>query len=137
MDEPLPHATVRDFEEKYRRLRSEPAQALRVEALGSAVPNGYTTVSQADRLAAALELGEDDTLLDLGSGRGWPGGRISDRTGCGLVISDIPLDAIRAARAHWGALLPSGRSTAVCADGRLLPFRDGAFGGVTHTDVLC
>jgi hypothetical protein len=35
--------------------------------------NGFTTLSQADLLADCLDLGTGKRLLDIGTGRGWPG----------------------------------------------------------------
>ena len=135
MDELGRGATTRSFEEKYERLRSDGAACLRRLTLGSSVPNGYTTVGQAERLAGALKLEDGDCLLDLGAGRGWPGSAIAERTGCSLITTDLPLRALRTGRER---MKREGReATPVCADGRCLPFRDSAFDGVCHTDVLC
>ena len=41
------------------------SRGVRVRALGSAAPNGYTTVVQADRMARVLGLGPGRRLLDL------------------------------------------------------------------------
>lgn len=129
-------ASSRDYAEKYDRLTSASARSVREVTLGSAIPNGYTTVDQADRLADLLRLSAEDRLLDLGAGRGWPGSRIAARSGCGLVSMDLPLQAVRATR---DTLDDAGlREPAVlCADGRHLPFRSRAFHAVTHADVLC
>ena len=124
------------FAYKYRRLTSEPAAALRAHSLGSTLPNGYTTAAQAQRLAALLRVGRGDVLLDLGSGRGWPGTHIAASTGCVPVVTDLPLDALRVAR----DLLPEGGArpgSVVAADGFRLPFRDRSFDAASHTDVLC
>lgn len=132
----LHHATTRDCCEKYDRLSSASAAAVRREALGSDVPNGYTSVEQADHIAALLDLGPDERLLDLGAGRGWPGSRIAERSGCDLVSSDLPLLAVRVTRETLEAAGLS-RAAAMCADGRHLPFRERSFHAVTHADVLC
>jgi len=125
-------ATSESFAYKYARLSSNAARGVRVAVLGSASANGYTNVSQADRMGELLELAPGKRLLDLGSGRGWPGARIAERTGCDLVVSDLPLLALRDAAAPEG-----GASSVVCADGRLLPFRDACFDAASHADVLC
>lgn len=135
MDESF-RATSRDCEEKYERLTSPAARAVREATLGSAIPNGYTSSDQADRLADFLDLGEGDRLLDLGAGRGWPGSRIASRTGCRLVSTDLPWLAVRSSRDCFGAA-GLHDAVALCADGRRLPFRDRAFDAVTHADVLC
>lgn len=128
-------ATSESFAYKYERLSSEAARRVRVAVLGSAQANGYTTVTQADRIADLLRLGPGGRLLDLGSGRGWPGARIAERTGCDHILSDLPLLALRDARDPKEEA--GGRRAVVCADGRLLPFRDACFDAASHTDVLC
>ena len=128
--------TTESFAYKYRRLTTDAAASVRLEALGSTVPNGYTTGAQADRIAAALEVGQGHTLLDLGSGRGWPGTRVASVTGCTAIVADLPLDALRHARQHL-ADLGSGAGGVVAADGLHLPFRDRSFDAACHTDVLC
>lgn len=129
-------ATTESFAYKYRRLTTAPAAGVRVRALGSAAPNGYTTAAQADRIAAALDLRAGSTLLDLGSGRGWPGVHIASATGCTPVATDLPLDALREAGEAFRALDPP-RGSATAADGTRLPFRDRSFDAACHTDVLC
>lgn len=128
-------ATSESYAYKYARLSSDAAKEVRAAVLGSAVANGYTTVAQADRLAGLLRLGPGMRLLDLGSGRGWPGARIAERTGCDLVSTDLPLLALRDARVEVAQ--SEGASAVVCADGRLLPFRDACFDAASHADVLC
>jgi hypothetical protein len=44
--------------------------------------NGYTTLAQADQLASGLGLSAADRLLDIGTGRGWPGLYLAASTGC-------------------------------------------------------
>ncbi len=127
------HATSDDCGYKYRRMSGDAAASIRAEVLGSDVPNGYTTVAQADRIGATLGIRPGRRLLDLGGGRGWPGRRIAERTGCALVLADLPLEVLRAAEPlSAGSVV--GR---VCADGSVLPFRDASFAAVSHTDVLC
>jgi cyclopropane fatty-acyl-phospholipid synthase-like methyltransferase len=108
---------------------------VRAAVLGAEAANGYTTLSQADRIAELLRLGPGRRLLDLGSGRGWPGARVADATGCDLVVTDLPLLALRDARGV--APEAGGARAVVCADGRLLPFREACFDAVCHADVLC
>lgn len=129
-------ATAESFAYKYRRLTTDVAVGVRVEALGSEAPNGYTTADQAGRIADVLGVGPRDTLLDLGSGRGWPGTCIAAVTGCTPVIADLPLEALRSARVRTSRLDPP-RGSVVAADGFRLPFRDRSFDAACHTDVLC
>lgn len=99
--------------------------------------NGYTTVDEADELGRRLHLGPGRVLLDVGTGRGWPGLYLAVTTGCALVGTDMPLEAltvgIRRARAEG----LEERVAMVAAAGRDQPFRPGAFDAIVHTDVLC
>ena len=81
--------------------------------------NGYTTLAQADELARRLGLSPASRVLDVGTGRGWPGVYFAARHGATVVGTDMPVDAL------------------VAAAGRHQPFRAGAFDAVVHTDVLC
>lgn len=98
--------------------------------------NGFTTLSQANRLGDAAALDETAHLLDLGTGRGWPGLYLSQRTGCKLTLSDLPREGLRHAldRAEREELEPTG---AVVGSAVKLPFALGSFDAVIHTDVLC
>jgi hypothetical protein len=57
--------------------------------------NGYTTMVQADTLAHGLGLSAADRLLDLGTGRGWPGLYLATTSGCRVVVTDLPLEGLR------------------------------------------
>lgn len=127
----------RSMWEKYEAFASPEAARLREAALGTGVVNGYTTAAQADEIAEALGLSPTDRLLDLGGGRGWPGSRVAERSGCELVVCDLPMNALRTAAAALGAADPAEATAVVRADGRALPFVDASFDGVCHTDVLC
>ena len=134
---PRPRITTRSFEEKYGVFGSEAARSLRASAMGSDVPNGYTTVRQAERLAERLGLVEGQRLLDLGAGRGWPGAFVARECGCRLVASDLPMNALVVARDSLSDLVGEARATVLAADGSRLPFADERFDGVCHADVLC
>ena len=99
--------------------------------------NGYTTVEQADELGRRLDLGPGRVLLDVGTGRGWPGLYLAARTGCSLVGTDLPFEALKVAlrRARFEGV--DGRVSFVVASANDLPFRRCSFDAVVHTDVLC
>ena len=79
------------FRERYGRERSEASLKVERSVFGGEVgANGYTTVAQAHRLSESLGLGRDSLLLDLGSGRGWPGTFLAELSGCRVVLADIP-----------------------------------------------
>ena len=117
--------------EKYARPRPDAQQVGRA-ALGHEVGlKGYTTVEQAQALHEHLALSSHTRLLDVGAGHGWPGSHLAASSGCRLVATDLPVDALRAAKRYIG------QGSAVSADGRELPFRPGSFDAVVHADVLC
>jgi ubiquinone/menaquinone biosynthesis C-methylase UbiE len=99
--------------------------------------NGYTTMTQADTLARELDLSAADRLLDLGTGRGWPGLYLATRTGCAVVLTDLPLEGLRAAANRATSEPLAAQTGMVAAAASALPFRAGSFDAVIHTDVLC
>lgn len=126
------------FLERYARPRADAARQVERAVLGREVGvNGYTTVEQAGRLHDALALSAEARLLDLGAGRGWPGSYLVAASGCRVVSSDIPVNALRAARGYFTRAGIHGRAVAVSADGVALPFRSRAFDAVVHADVFC
>jgi SAM-dependent methyltransferase len=99
--------------------------------------NGYTTIAQADLLATGLELSAADRLLDIGTGRGWPGLYLAVRSGCRAVLADLPLEGLQVAAARAQAERLVNRTSVVVAAASGLPFHLGSFDAVIHTDVLC
>jgi 2-polyprenyl-3-methyl-5-hydroxy-6-metoxy-1,4-benzoquinol methylase len=99
--------------------------------------NGYTTMAQADTLAHRLGLSAADRLLDIGTGRGWPGLYLAARTGCRVVVTDLPLEGLRVAADRAAAEGLAARAGMVVAAASGLPFRAGSFDAIVHTDVLC
>ncbi len=97
----------------------------------------WTTRREAGRIAELLELRPAARLLDVGAGSGWPGLFLSQLTGCEVVLADIPLVALQIAAERATAEEMQRRCRAVVADGAVLPFKDGSFDGLSHSDVLC
>jgi predicted nicotinamide N-methyase len=60
--------------------------------------NGFTTAAQAEVLADRLELRAGKRLLDIGTGRGWPGLYLAKRSGCEVVLTDLPIEGLGLAR---------------------------------------
>ena len=98
--------------------------------------NGYTTLAQADELAGRLGLDATKRLLDVGTGQGWPGLYLAKKTGCEVVITDLPIEGLRTAaiRAHKERIRALG---AIVCSAKRLPFRGRSFDALCHTDVLC
>jgi SAM-dependent methyltransferase len=126
------------FQERYRNTPSLLARRIEQRVIGGDWgANGYTTPAQADTLARQLHLSASDRLLDLGTGRGWPRLYLAARTGCRVVLTDLPLEGLRMAvdRATREGL--AARTGMVVSAASGLPFRAGSFDAVIHTDVLC
>ena len=137
--------TVRDetqalalFQQRYRNTPSPLVRRIEQRVIGGDWgANGYTTMAQADTLATGLGLSAGDRLLDLGTGRGWPGLYLAARTGCRVVLADLPLEGLRVAADRAAAEGLAARVGVVAAAASGLPFRAGSFDAVIHTDVLC
>ena len=137
--------TVRDeaqaralFQERYgNRPSSTTCEIERRVIGGDWGANGCTTMTQADTLADELHLSAGDRLLDLGTGRGWPGLYLATRTGCAVVLADLPLEGLRVAANRATSEGLAARTGVVAAAASALPFQAGSFDAVIHTDVLC
>jgi 2-polyprenyl-3-methyl-5-hydroxy-6-metoxy-1,4-benzoquinol methylase len=126
------------FQERYRNTPSLLARKIEQRVIGGDWgANGFTTMTQADTLARQLHLSAGDRLLDLGSGRGWPGLYLAARTGCRVVLADLPLEGLRVATNRAASEGLASRTGVVAAAASGLPFRTGGFDVVIHTDVLC
>ena len=120
--------TIERFAERYRVVPSDAARLVEQAVIGGDWgANGYTTIGQADRLATELELGPESVLADIGCGRGWPGLYLAARTGCKVVLSDIPKEALRIAQGRAIGEELEARATVVCASAIQLPFTSGSF----------
>ena len=125
-----------EFRERFR-LVTDPAM-LRAERNvigGDYGASSYTTMEQADELARSLELGPGRTLLDIGSGAGWPGSYLAASTGCTAILTDPTLEgmAVATERTRRDGL----DTTTVVATGTALPFKEGVFDASTSSDVFC
>jgi ubiquinone/menaquinone biosynthesis C-methylase UbiE len=96
--------------------------------------NGYTTVAQADQLVEALNLSPQSLLLDLGSGRGWPGLHVAARAECRVVLTDVPEAAIRTAQRRSADA--TDRVSLARASATHLPFAARSFDAICHADTL-
>ena len=126
------------FQERYRNTPSLLTCQIEQRVIGGDWgANGFTTMAQADTLGRELALSPDDLLLDLGTGRGWPGLYLAARTGCQVVLTDLPLEGLRVAASRAASEGLAARAGVVASAASALPFRARSFDAVIHTDVLC
>jgi ubiquinone/menaquinone biosynthesis C-methylase UbiE len=59
------------------------------------------------------------------------------RTGCRVVLTDLPLAGLRVAADRAASEALAARTGVVAAAASGLPFRAGSFDVIIHTDVLC
>ncbi len=99
--------------------------------------NSWTTCEDAQRMETMLGLRPGLRLLDVGAGSGWPGIYIADRSGCNLVLVDLPLVGLKIAaeRAYEDQI--AGTCWVACADAARMPFNDESFDALSHSDLLC
>jgi methylase of polypeptide subunit release factors len=126
------------FRARYATPATDVAKQIEASVIGAAWgANGYTTLDQAEELARRLALRSGRRLLDVGTGRGWPGVYFASRYACDVVGTDMPFDALVAAAGRAATEHFDGRFAAVAAAGMHQPFRPGSFDAIVHTDVLC
>ncbi len=125
-----------DFSDKFRHV-AHPAMVRAERAVIGADYGAlsYTTVALADELARCLDLRPGSTLLDIGSGSGWPGNYLAASTGCSAILTDPTFEgmAVAAERSRRDRL----DTAAVVAAGTSLPFRENRFDGATSSDAFC
>ena len=127
-----------DFSRDYELGRAAVLRELECCVLGCDYGGtSWTTRVEASRIAELLDLCSGAKLLDVGAGSGWPALFLAQTTGCDATLVDLPLTGLRVAveRAVTDGL--AQRCSVVVADGAALPFKDGSFDAVSHSDVLC
>ncbi len=127
-----------DFGAQYRQGQLPVVQAVERAVCGCAYGGtSWATQGEAGRIAAALELAPGVRLLEVGAGSGWPSLYLAGQSGCDVTLVDLPLEGIRIAAGRAVVDGLAGACLAVVADAAQLPFRDGCFDVVNHSDVLC
>ena len=97
----------------------------------------WTTRREAERVGALLGLAPGRRLLEVGAGSGWPGLYLARTTGCDVALVDMPLAGLRIAARRAALDGLDGACWIALADGAALPFGNGTFDAVSHSDVLC
>ncbi len=123
------------FSNRYAEEGSAAGRLVERRVIGANVgANGYTTLAQADHLVDMLDLSPKSRLLDLGSGRGWPGLHVAARAGCHAVLTDVPEPAVRTAQLRSADA--SDRVSVARAGATHLPFAARSFDAICHADTL-
>lgn len=97
----------------------------------------WTTREQADAIASSLDLHGGMRMLEVGSGTGWPAVYLASQRSCELILSDLPLNALKQARSRAAEEALESTVQAVSASGAQLPFASASFDALGHSDVLC
>lgn len=97
----------------------------------------WTTRAETKIIQELLNLRPGLRLLDLGAGAGWPSLYLAEKSGCDVVLLDLPFAGLQRARARAAADGMTKRTACVLADAGHLPFRDGSFDALSHSDLLC
>jgi 2-polyprenyl-3-methyl-5-hydroxy-6-metoxy-1,4-benzoquinol methylase len=126
------------FSERYATPSADVAGEIERRVIGATWgANGYTTLDQADEIGRLLDLRPGRRLLDIGTGRGWPGLHLAQTTGCSVVGTDMPIEGLVIAALRARAEGVDSRPAIVAAAGANQPFRGGSFDAVVLSDVLC
>lgn len=97
----------------------------------------WTTSAEAQWIIGRLALDAGSVLLDVGAGAGWPALYFAQLAPIEVVLVDLPLSGMRAARERAAGDGLAARCRVAVADGTSLPFKEASFDAVTHSDVLC
>ncbi|MCB1498000.1 MAG: class I SAM-dependent methyltransferase [Bauldia sp.] len=131
-------AVTAEFEGYYQVGAAEVMRRLERSVCGCDYGStSWTTRGEADVFATALGLAPGRLLLDLGAGAGWPALYLSRMTRCSAVLVDLPPTALRLASDRAIAEGLEDRVLTVAAEAGTLPFADGRFDAISHSDVLC
>lgn len=97
----------------------------------------WTTLDETREVSNKLGLAPGVRLLDIGSGSGWPGLYLAQESGCDAVLTDMPLEGLRVAKQRAETDGLAEKCLIALADGAALPFKNGWFDAIYHSDVLC
>jgi ubiquinone/menaquinone biosynthesis C-methylase UbiE len=127
-----------EFERQYRDGQRPAVQAVERTICGCDYGGtSWATRAEADQIIGALDLGPGVSLLEVGAGSGWPALYLAERASCNVTLTDLPPGALRIALGRASRDGISGACHACAADAANLPFRDGYFDAINHSDVLC
>jgi SAM-dependent methyltransferase len=126
------------FTERYRQAQSPVMLEIERAVLGCGYgATSWTTKDEAEKVCAMLALRPGKHLLEIGAGSGWPALYLASLSGCDVTLTDLPVNGLRAALDRAERDRSGGTTWAIAADGAALPFGDGCFDAISHSDVLC
>ncbi len=129
---------IEDFSAQYEHLQNPVAREIERNVCGCDYGGtSWTTRAEADWICDLLQLNSDRRLLEVGAGCGWPGLYMARKTGCELMLVDLPLEGLRIAARRVIDDGLEGRCRLVVADAVALPFGNQEFDAISHSDVLC
>ncbi len=126
------------FSIKYELIKSNLLQQIERSNCGCDYgATSFATRKQVNDLGTMLGLEPGKRLLEIGAGAGWPGLYLAKQTGCDVTLTDLPIEGLRIAKQRAALDNLTGLSTVAVASGSALPFRQGWFDAISHSDVLC
>ena len=135
---PAEKAATDRFNTSYARLGTAVMRQITQRVFCCNYPgNSWTTQAEADDLVGLLGLVPGITLLDLGSGAGWPALYLASVSGCNAVLVDLPESGLRIGRERAKADGITERVQILQGDAADLPLGHAAFHAVNHSDLLC
>jgi ubiquinone/menaquinone biosynthesis C-methylase UbiE len=129
------------FEIAFKKERSESFRDIFREVYGDdypedANPDSFVTVTDLRIIAKNLNVGPENTFIDLGCGRGGPGLWIARETGANYAGIDFSENAIKQAKQRSEVFKIKGTCTFQLGDMQSLNFPDNSFDGASSIDVI-
>ena len=135
---PEERAQKERFESLYERAQSPVMLTIERSVCGCDYGgSSWTTTAEAEHMVGRLALRPGMRLLDLGAGSGWPGLYMARKSGCDIVLADLPLAGLRIAAQRAASDGIQRRVLVASSDAAALPFPEGCFDAISHSDLLC
>ena len=95
------HALSEPFARSYRHGQSVVMRTIEGAVFGrDDGGTSWATRGEAEDIGEMLALRPGKRLLEVGAGCGWPGLYLAGRSGCDVVLVDIPIEGLRIAAAR-------------------------------------
>lgn len=131
-------AQTERLEQSYKNRQSEVMLSIERQVCGCDYGgNSWTTRVEAQEIETLLGLKPGLRFLDLGAGSGWPGLYLAKSSGCDLTLVDLPMSGLKIAAERAFSDQMTGACWITRANATNLPFKDGCFDAISHSDLLC